>query len=103
MTIEYDYRGRKGSAPGHITRLKQHSNRHTSQTKPSGHPTQNVPDHPFLVQLIVVQYLESRIDDRVSEDRAFRSLGKYLSRIRCRGFPYREKEQKEEFAQGGVE
>jgi len=78
-------------------------NGNTSQTKPGSHPTKNVPDHPFLIQLIVVQYLEGRIDYRMSEDRAFRSLSEYLSGIRCRGLPYRKKEQKEQFAQRGVE
>ena len=69
-----------------------HSNANTSQAKPSSHPAQNVPNHPLLIQLIIVQYLKSRIDNRVSEDRALRSFGKYLSGIRRRGSPYRKKE-----------
>lgn len=82
---------------------KQDLDGNTSQTKPSGHPAQNIPNHPLLIQLIVVQYLQSRIDDRMSEDRAFRPLGENLSGIRRRGSPYGEEEEKEQFAQGGVE
>ena len=71
---------------------KRHLKRYTSQAKTSSHPAQNVPNHPLLIQLIVVQYLEGRIDDRMGKDRAFRSLSKYLSRVRRRGSPYRKEE-----------
>jgi hypothetical protein len=102
MTIEYDNYGEREEISVQITRLKAFEQAGTSQTEPSSHPTQNIPDHPPLIQLIIVQYLESRINDGVSKYRAFSSLGKYLRRIRCRRSPYREEEQKEEFAQGGV-
>ena len=81
MTIQYNFKNGKGSASG--AEQKQHLNVNTSQTKSSSHPAQNIPNHPLLIQLIVVQYLQSRIDDRVGENRAFRSLGKDLGGIRC--------------------
>ena len=92
MTIQDDCRKGRGSASKHGTGPRQHVNTSTSQAEPSSHPTQNIPNHPLLIQLIVVQYLQSRIDNRVSEDRAFRSLGKYLGGVRCRGSPYRKEE-----------
>ena len=56
---------------------RQHLDWNTSQAESGSHPAQKVPNHPLLVQLIVLQYFESWVDDRVSKDCAFGSLGKY--------------------------
>ena len=92
MTIEYNYKGLKGSASGHIALTERSLRRYTSQAKPGGYPTQNIPDHPLLIQLIVVQYLKGRVDNRVGEDRTLGPLGKYLGGVCRRGSPYRKEE-----------